>query len=212
MTEAHYKQGGALPFFVTTLVVFVCMAGTLSWFDMLPESPRASAQASVALSSEKEETATPESPEPTRIVIDAINVDSAVVNPSVTDVAILDQALTKGAVHYPVSADLNENGNVLLFGHSSSLPVVHNKNYKIFNRVNELQQGDTIKVQSATHEHVYRVTSVRMDRADNIFVAFNTTKRRLTISTCNSFGDKDERWVVEADFVGSYSLAQEVSL
>jgi len=29
--------------------------------------------------------------------------------------------------------------------------------------------------------------------------------KRLTLSTCNSFGQKSERWVVEASFVGEFA-------
>jgi sortase (surface protein transpeptidase) len=42
-----------------------------------------------------------------------------VVNPSSTDIDVLDQDLTLGAVHYPTSAQLGVNGTVLIFGHSS---------------------------------------------------------------------------------------------
>jgi LPXTG-site transpeptidase (sortase) family protein len=194
----------------TTAVLFVGMTGVLGWFDMLPESPKAAARAAVEaaieFSSEKA-PAIPEAPNPTRVIIDSINVDSPVNNPASTNSAVLDEALRSGVVHYPGSADMDERGNVLLFGHSSSLPIVHNKNYKIFNRVNELSKGDAIIVQSSTHEYVYEVNSVRMGKAEDIHVTFDTDTRRLTISTCNSFGSTDERWIVEADLIEFRPLA-----
>lgn len=141
---------------------------------------------------------------PVRIVIDAIGVDASIENPASANVATLDNALLSGVVHYPGSGNLDSTTNMFLFGHSSGLPVIHNQNFKVFNRLSELESGNLIRVQSANAEHVYRVTRVRLTTESEAYVEFNTGRKQLTLSTCNSFGDKSERWVVEADFIGSY--------
>ena len=82
----------------------------------------------------------------------------------------------------------------------------------MFNRLRELEQGDVIRVQSATHEYVYRVASVRLTTAQEAFIPFGIGEKRLTLTTCNSFGAKSERWVVDAEYVGSYLLPEYISV
>jgi hypothetical protein len=60
---------------------------------------------------------------PVKIVIPSINVSAPVANPDTTNVDALDTYLLKGAARYPTSATLDQQGNVILFGHSSYLPV-----------------------------------------------------------------------------------------
>ncbi|MEK7179754.1 MAG: sortase, partial [Patescibacteria group bacterium] len=83
---------------------------------------------------------------PIKIEIPKINLSAVVVNPTITTVAVLDKELLKGAVRYPTSAKLGEDGNVVLFGHSSYLPVVGNQAYKTFNEIQKLAVGDSITV------------------------------------------------------------------
>ncbi|AKM84136.1 TPA: hypothetical protein DCZ46_04330 [Candidatus Campbellbacteria bacterium] len=144
---------------------------------------------------------------PIRIVIDKINVDSAVLNPTSSDLSALDEALKYGVVRYPKSGLLGQEDNIYLFGHSTSYQVVRNQAYKALNNLEKLEVGDTIKVRSENKEHLYKVTSVRTERDSDAVVKFNTGKRTLTISTCNTLGAKEDRHIVEADFVTSYPIS-----
>lgn len=144
--------------------------------------------------------------QPIRIVIPSVHIDSVIENPQSSDIAILDESLTRGVVHYPGSGLLGEDKNIFLFGHSSFLPVVINKNYQAFNGLRNSKEGDEIFVYSATHEYVYKISSVTLSEAEEIRVDFEEGIKKLTLSTCNSFGAVSERYVVEADFVGSYLL------
>lgn len=144
---------------------------------------------------------------PTRIVIEDVSITLPVLNPESTEVAALDAALHDGVVRYPLSAHMNEAGNIFIFGHSSHLPVVKNQMYKAFNGIEELQTGDTIKLEGANagsvETHLYRVVSVRKTNTEEALIDLsNNGTRRLTLSTCDSFGGKSSRWVVEAEFVG----------
>lgn len=142
---------------------------------------------------------------PERVIIDSVGINVSVENPQSTAIAALDQALLSGTVRYPGSADMDDLSTMLIFGHSTSLPVVRNQNFKAFNTLKEVETGAIIRVQSATHENVYRVRSVRLTTAEEAMVRFDTGQKGLTLSTCNTFGEKSERYVVEADFVGSYA-------
>lgn len=149
---------------------------------------------------------TPAPIEPERIVIHGVGIDLPVSNPQTTDVAALDEALLTSVVRYPLSAELNQEGNVFIFGHSSHLPVVKNQMFKAFNEIEKLKQGDTVKLLGQGQSHIYRVTSVKQVDANDALIDLSPEKgKRLTLSTCDSFGGKSSRWVVEAVFVGAYT-------
>lgn len=145
--------------------------------------------------------------EPVRITIPKVGIDARVENPESRDIEVLDRALSRGAVHYPGTGTLEEDANIFLFGHSSFLPNVINKNYQTFNNLGKLAYRDEIFVDSENTRYVYRVTSVTLAEADEIKVDIRRGVRKLTLSTCNSFGAESERYVVEADYAGSYVLA-----
>lgn len=137
---------------------------------------------------------------PTRIVIDKIGVDTTVSNPNTTNVATLDEYLKQGAVRYPGSGLIGA-GNMFIFAHSTGLAVVRNQAYKTFNGLKDLKSGDLIKVYSASRIYTYQVTSVVLVNKDQALVTFDFNKNMLTLSTCNTFGAKGERYVVEADYI-----------
>lgn len=139
---------------------------------------------------------------PTRIVIDRIGVDATISNPNTTNITTLDEYLKQGAVHYPGSGFLGL-GNMFLFAHSTGLAVVHNQAYKTFNGLKDLRSGDIIKVYGAAKIYEYRVISVTLVDETRALVEFNDSKNMLTLSTCNTFGAKSERYVVEADYIRS---------
>ncbi|MBI2055687.1 MAG: class D sortase [Candidatus Sungbacteria bacterium] len=141
-----------------------------------------------------------------QIIIPAIGVDSIIVEPASADFSVLNKSLTKGVVHYPGSALPWENGNTFLFGHSAGNFTVRNKAYAVFNRLAELRNGDIIRLQYGNNEYWYRVTSLAIKKADQALVDLVSTKRMVTLSTCNLFGAKDDRYVVEAEFMESYPL------
>ena len=141
---------------------------------------------------------------PVRITARAINLDATVANPTSTDIEVLDAALLKGAVRYPTSAKLGVEGTVLLFGHSSYLPIVHNQAYKTFDGIQSLKDGDTVSVYSATTEYRYRITGVRVADASEDVVELPSAGKHLTLITCDSFSKKTNRFVVTADFIGAY--------
>lgn len=197
---------------VRTVAVFLLASLGLIAVGVVPEAPRTMADAqdakTLAAASDALRSVVNESPTPVRVVIEAIGVDITVSSPTSTDVAVLDQALLKGAVRYPGSGTLVEDKNMLIFGHSSHLPVVRNKAFQAFNDLEKLKPGDVVKVESNTHAYFYRVSTVRQADASEVLVQFDTGTKKLTLSTCDTFGGKSERFVVEADFVGKMSLTK----
>ena len=146
---------------------------------------------------------------PIQIEIPAINLSARIANPTTTVIETLDQELLLGAVRYPTSAKLGETGNVVLFGHSSYLPVVRNQAYKTFNDIQKLIAGDRVTVYASDTAYTYRVRSVlKENAAADTGINLEVTGRVLTLVTCNSFAAKTDRFVVTADFVESHSIAR----
>ncbi|HCB35384.1 MAG: hypothetical protein A2W52_03625 [Candidatus Taylorbacteria bacterium RIFCSPHIGHO2_02_49_25] len=158
------------------------------------------------------EVATPaiENIKPEKIVIEAIGVVSSIVHPETADTNVLDEALQRGVAQYPGSGYLNENSNIFLFGHSTGIPNVRNKAYGAFNKLSTLNVGDTIKLYAGDEVYEYAVTGVSRVKADEARVTFSTERKMLTLSTCNTFGKKEDRFVVTAEFVQQTQLTDGV--
>jgi LPXTG-site transpeptidase (sortase) family protein len=141
---------------------------------------------------------------PARISIPAIDLDLAVQNPSTTDVDALDVLLKDGPARYAPSASLGVAGNMIIFAHSSHLPVVHNKMYKAFNRIPELVAGDSITLTDAAGvRYLYRVVSLKqVDVNQDATISLAVDATRLTLVTCDTLAGKSKRFVLEAEFIG----------
>lgn len=137
---------------------------------------------------------------PDKITIPEIGVNTVVQKPDSPDIQVLDEALEKGAVYYPGSGTINQ-GNMFLFGHSAEFyNTVTNPAYRAFDGLSKLQIGDEIEIISNGRKFVYKVSSVNLVDESTAFVDFSRTERMLTLSTCDTFGRLQDRWVVEAQF------------
>lgn len=198
----------ATNFLAAFFVVFGFSFAALSAFtDVLPKESDASSNVNSANVTDNGENPSLKMDEPRRIVISKIGVDQSISNPKSTDVTVLDSALLSGAVRYPDSGLLGENKNMFLFGHSTGFKTVRNEAFKAFNRLGDLLPNDEIVVMSDDEAHIYKVVSSRLAEASEVEVRFSP-KRTLTLSTCNTFGRKEERFVVQAEFVRSYKLTE----
>jgi len=146
-------------------------------------------------------------PYPSRIIFDTLdNRTVTVLNPNARSIEALDTALLSGVVRHPDSADFERTGTIFLFGHSSYLPNVMNKNFQAFNGIQKLTWGDTIRLHSSDTEYVYRVDRVYEASANDAEVKIEAGKAKLTLVTCDSFGAKSDRFVVEATLIRENAL------
>lgn len=99
--------------------------------------------------------------------------------------------------HYPTTQMPGEIGNVAVAGHRQS-------HAKPFYRVDELQTGDTIIVQTAQAWYVYRVTEsfVVLPTQTDVLAAnpadpgAEATERSITLTTCHPLWSTRERWII----------------
>ena len=135
---------------------------------------------------------------PTSMYIEKLDRTIPILNPESRDIAALDNALLSGVVRHPDSAHMAQAGNVFILGHSSYLPTVLNNNFQAFNGIQDLAWGDTIEVTSEGYVLTYEVEKVYKASAADVTIPVADTGARLTLATCNSFGSKDDRFIVEA--------------
>ncbi len=186
-------------FFFVAMGVITVTLGLFALVDFLPEKPtdESATQEEVEAISAASEVVSNE-PLPLKIFIDSLDIEVAVHNPESNAIEVLDQALLSGVVRHPDSADLVNEGTVFILGHSSYLPNVINKNFKAFNGIQKLAWGDTVRLQSADMEYIYTVDRVYEAKASDAEVPLQYDIPKLVLATCNSFGTKDDRYIVEA--------------
>lgn len=197
----------AVAFLSIFILAFVFLSGVGATPD--PIHPDVISEPAIANAVTLPATASSTPEAPVRIVAKDINLDVTVSNPASADIEVLDDALLTGAVRYPTSAFLGVDGTVLLFGHSSYLPIVHNQAYKTFDGIQNLKAGQIIRVYSADTEYDYSVVQVKVADATQDSVELNPVGKHLTLVTCDSFATKSNRFIVTADFVGAYALVQQ---
>ncbi|KND51065.1 MAG: hypothetical protein AB202_01480 [Parcubacteria bacterium C7867-007] len=187
-------------FLVSFALVFLTSYSTLVALDLVPEAP---VKVATSLTASAVQAVTTKPELPTKIEIPSIKLSVTVSNPESTDVAVLDRELLKGTVRYPTSSKLGEAGNVIIFGHSSYLPIVNNPAFKAFDGIQDLKPGDRITVTGSDHVYVYAVESVVKADAESDSIPLIVTGSKLTLATCDSFGTKSARFVVTANLVES---------
>ena len=204
-------------FFFVSMGIITITLGFFTMIDFLPEKPRVESTPALStvdpartnentLPSTKE--ATSSEALPLKIIFDSLDKkEITVLNPTSNTVASLDEALLSGVVRHPDSADFVHTGTIFILGHSSYLPVVHNKNFQAFNGIQKLAWGDTIRLQSKDMEYVYRIDKVYEAKASNAEVPLQYDTAKLVLATCNSFGTKDDRYIVEASLIMKRGLS-----
>lgn len=196
-------------FFATFVLVTFFSYGILYVVDFIPEAPieaGASTTASIVSNGRSGQVAGDNVPH--LLIIDKLDKTVPINNPQGADVKTLDESLLTGAVRYPGGADMVEKGTMFLFGHSSHLAVVHNKNFRAFNDIENLEWGDIVRVRSNDTENVYRVQKVYEKKASDTEFVLERTSQKLIMVTCNTFGSKDDRFVVEAVLISSYPIGE----
>lgn len=215
--EELYRQVRVriVPFLVTFFLVIFATYLVLYVIDFIPEAPAKTEEVikeldTVNAAAEASGSAAikpvGESALPIKITLERLNKTVTVLNPTSSNILDLDAALLEGVVRHPDSADFSADGNVFILGHSSHLPNVFNSNFQAFNGLETMTWGDKIYLDSIDTQYVYRVEKVYEAKASEVFVPETPGEARLTLATCNNFGSKDDRYIVEAVLIETKAL------
>jgi LPXTG-site transpeptidase (sortase) family protein len=140
-------------------------------------------------------------PEP-RIIIPKINVEAPVVfdEPSIDEDRV-QKALERGVVHYGITSNPGENGNSVIFGHSSS-NILNSGEYKFaFLLLKSLEKDDTFYVQKDGKRYVYKVFNKFITTPDDVSVLDPPKDRKAisTLITCDPPGFSTNRLIIQAE-------------
>lgn len=111
---------------------------------------------------------------------------------------LLDR-LRSGVVRYEGSANPGEIGNLVILGHSSDYPWSTGGYKTIFALLDKLAAGDEITLPYGTNRYVYKVTQVRVVKANDLSVLSRTPTPILTLITCYPVGTAINRLIVTAE-------------
>ncbi|MEZ5332709.1 MAG: class D sortase [Thermoanaerobaculia bacterium] len=101
------------------------------------------------------------------------------------------ETLDRGVGHFPGSALPGADGNASFAGHRDSF----------FRALQRVAEGDEVRLETPSGEHVYRVTGTRVVGPDEVDVVAPLPGRQLTLVTCYPFdwiGPAPRRFVVRA--------------
>ena len=131
------------------------------------------------------------------IIIPKINIEIPVVYDETSiDEAAVQKSLERGVLHYPTTSMPGEQGNVALFGHSSS-NIFNNGKYKFaFVLLNRLEPGDTFMIQKDSVRYVYKVFEKRIVPPTEVSVLDARDRPTATLVTCDPPGTDLNRLVV----------------
>ncbi len=189
-------------FFLDVIVIFLITFAILYLFGLVPNE----FNSTIGRYPDKESAGNQIGELPLTLTAPEVGINTEVYNPDSTSTEVLDSYLLKGAVRYPGSGLPGGSGNIFIFGHSTGFKIVNNQAFKTFVGLDKLKTGDPIYVFSAGNEYMYKVQWVKLETADQALVVFNTKENLLTISTCDSFGAKEDRYVAQAQFVSREPL------
>ncbi len=113
-----------------------------------------------------------------------------------------NKALENGVAHLKGSALPGKNGNAFIFGHSS-FGADKPGNYKeVFVKLNDLNIGDIIDIQSPDIAYKYKVTDKKTVAANDVTVAKqNMALKQITLMTCWPIGSTKERLVIIGELI-----------
>lgn len=111
-----------------------------------------------------------------------------------------NKSLENGVAHMQGTAKPGEDGNIVIFGHSSQSPKYLGSYGEIFAGLDNLENGDEIKiVDNDEKEIIYKVSSKDIVLPSDISVLDQNNKNRLTLLTCWPVGSNEKRLVVTAN-------------
>lgn len=149
------------------------------------------------------DTATAHSPipknAPPEIIVNKINVMAPVIyDQTVVNETAFLRALHNGVVHYPDTAFPGQQGNVVIFGHSSGLWWAPG-NYKfVFTLLDKLTYGDKIFLDYGGVRYIYSVTNSFVVAPTDLSVLDQGGAHMLTLLTCTPVGTSTNRLVIQA--------------
>lgn len=136
------------------------------------------------------------------LLIPKINV-SAPINLNVSGNIMEEymKSLETGVAHMAKTALPGDYGNSVIFGHSSYYPNKPGDYKEIFSKLDDLTEGDIIKIENKQTQLTYKVTEKKIiDPKDISVVNQDTSNKKITLITCWPPKTTNNRLIVVAKY------------
>ena len=120
------------------------------------------------------------------------------VNINVSDTDDQDEALSKGAWHFPETSTPNGGGNSAFSAHRYQYLPPHSETFYLLDK---LETGDTFIVVWDGKEYLYSVYETMIVSPYSVEVLNSTEKSTVTLITCNPLFSTKERLVVRGELI-----------
>ena len=139
------------------------------------------------------------SPSP-ELIIPKINVQIPIIYAADNGDNTIENDLESGVVHYADTAMPGQDGNLVIFGHSSN-NIFNPGRYKFaFVLLSRLDSGDTFYIDNGGHRYTYQVYQKEIVSPSNVGVLGLSDKpATATLITCDPPGTSTNRLVVTAE-------------
>jgi LPXTG-site transpeptidase (sortase) family protein len=137
------------------------------------------------------------------LVIPSLNISAPIVFSKSKKEADLQKDLEKGVVLYPGSVNPEENGTMVIIGHSSSYPWYKGSYGSIFSLIEKLKAGDKITIIYNNKNYEYIVKN-QIKVASQSVQLLQMQNSDLVLMSCWPVGTNSIRIAVSADLKNKY--------
>lgn len=136
-----------------------------------------------------------------KIIIPKLNVEAPIIDdvPNIEE-ATIQKALEKGVVLYPNTGQPGQQGNQVIFGHSSN-NLFNRGDFKyVFVLLGRLEKGDAILINYQNKQYAYKVIDKRIIKPTDVGILDERPVPSLvTLITCDPPGANINRLVIQAE-------------
>ena len=139
-----------------------------------------------------------------KLVIDNLNISAPItLNVDGSNQEQYIKSLENGVAHMAKTAQPGENGNAVIFGHSSYYKSKPGSYKTVFAKLDGLKPGDIVKIVSGDGSAIqYRMTAFKIVPPEDVSVVVqDKNKSTLTLITCWPPKTTDKRYVVSAELI-----------
>lgn len=121
----------------------------------------------------------------------------------------LEEAVREGSTPNVLSSALGHVENTAFPGEDGNCCIAGHRNYvfgKYFNRLDEIEEGDYIEIETPDEIYKYKVTGIEIVEPEDISVLEYSEGKNMTLITCTPFMIGTHRLIVHAEMVEEISI------
>lgn len=139
--------------------------------------------------------------QPNYLSIPSLGIEAPIVEPAQSNEQAFQDALKKGVVHYPGTAEVGQPGNSYIFGHSSDFAFKGGDYKTVFALLPRIEKGAEIQVSDQEgNMFTYTVTEQFVANSTDLHLLDQNTngEKILTVQTSYPVGTALKRYIVKA--------------